>query len=146
MKKWIILIGLIVLAGVGYAQVAGIPSFPPNFSYSLPTLPPSQSLDQVIFANCPYIHPIELSKVNVYSINGTALQPEILAEIQIYTNNKKSKCSFKKNFIVSPSINSSGLVSNFETTINNELLNEINSNQQAYSPPTPISSTIGVNP
>lgn len=141
MKKWIILIGLIVLAGIGYAQVAGIPSFPPNFNYTLPLLPASQSPNQVIFTNCPYIHPIELSKVNIYSVGGTALQPEILAEIQIYTNNKKSKCSFKKNFLISPSASSSGLVLNFEAALNNELLSQASANITPSINLDPISSS-----
>lgn len=141
MKKWIILFGLIILAGIGYAQVAGIPSLPPSFSYTLPQLPAPQSPNQIIFDTCKYIEPIELDRVDVYSVGGSGLQPEITAQIKIYTNNRKNHCSFKKTYTLLPAINSSGLVSNFQTALNNELISQANANTTPPITPNPISSS-----
>lgn len=141
MKKWIILIGLIILAGIGYAQVSGVPTFPSSFSYNLPALPSPQSSNQIIFGTCKYIEPIELDHVSVYSVGGTGLQPEITAEIQLYTNNRKTKCSFRKTYTLLPAVNSSGLVSNFQTALDNELISQANANNQPPIIPNPISSS-----
>lgn len=131
---------MLIFASLIYAQVAGIPSFPPTFSYTLPQLPPSLSPNQIIFTNCPYIHPIELKSVQVYDVNGSQLSPLITAQIQIYTNGRRSVCSFKKSFLVQPSLNSAGLVSNFAIALNNEITNQINANTQPFSTPPPIST------
>ena len=141
MKKWIILFGLIILAGIGYAQVAGIPSLPPSFSYTLPQLPAPQSPNQIIFDTCKYIEPLELDRVDIYSVGGTALQPEITAQIKIYTNNRKTHCSFKKTYTLLPAINSSGLVSNFQNALNNELISQASANITPAINPSPISSS-----
>lgn len=142
MKKIFIVLLLVLFAGIAYSQVAGIPSFPPNFSYSLPSLPLPQNNTQLFLANCPYAFPIELKDVQIYSVGGSALAPEIEAQIRVYTNNKKSVCSYKKTYTISPAINSNALVGNFANALNNELLSSANANTQPVNPNgNPISSS-----
>lgn len=143
MKNILILFGFILLVGLVYSQVVATVVFPPTFNYGLPQLPLPQSTNQTIFTNCPYKFPIELSNVKVFSSNTNQLNPIVYAEIQIYTDNKKSKCSFGKSYTLTPSLTSSELASNLVLAIDAELLQQINANTQAPSLPVPISVSSG---
>lgn len=134
------LLGILLLGTLAYSQVAGIPTFPPNFSYSLPSMPLPQSPNQIIFNNCPYKNPIEFKSLKVYDINGTVLNPTITAQLTIYTNARRNVCSYKKTFSVAPALNSGALVSNFVSALNTEVLSQANANAQPPSSPPPIST------
>lgn len=142
LRHYTFILGVILfLAATAYSQGAGIPNFPSTFNYSLPTMPPALSQNQIFLANCPYKLPIELRDVKVYGVSGTALAPDINMQIRIWTNNRKSACSYSKKLTLIPSASSNALVTNFQNALTQELINQHNANNQPNTIPNPISST-----
>lgn len=136
-KYYLMIIGIIMIivgAIIVIAQV--VVPLPSSFTINLNPLPPQQSTGQQLF-NCPYNQNIQLIDVKVWGQGlGTANSTVTISN---------GRCQQSLGY-VEYSINglsSSQVVNSLETSINNYIQNEANSNHQPPAQPSPIATGIG---
>lgn len=129
MKKTIIfsLIALVLLIGIAYAQA--IISFPSNLSITMNPLPPQLSSSQILF-NCPYDTNIEYRMVGIRDLSWSGTVPQVVADIQYWTNNRSCAGSKSLNMTLPITLSQQALVTNLQTRVNALFLLEAQSNHQ----------------
>lgn len=118
---------VLLLVGAVIAQVAI--SFPQTFEIQLPNLPIQQSPNQIIF-NCPYDQNMEYRMVGIKDLSWSGNIPTVIADVKYWTKDRKCAGSKSFNITLPITLSQNALVSNFQTRIDSEFIQEALANRQ----------------